>query len=342
MSCIGVFQPGTLNSEPLNLCDRMHIYHLDRWKHSHQYVTTDGHGERNTRRVILLTLAMMIIEISAGYLFGSMALLADGWHMGTHAVALGITAFAYYYARRNSDNPNYSFGTGKVGVLGGFVSAVVLAVIALLMGAASLKRLINPLPILFNQAIAVAVLGLAVNIISARLLQGKPGQAHHHHGHSHSHSHSHQDHNLRAAYLHVLADALTSLLAIIALLAGKMYGWVWMDPLMGIVGALVITRWSWGLLIDTGRILLDRDVNQEAIDEIKATIETDSDTRITDIHVWRVGSHHLSAIISIVTHYPKSPTYYKNLLIDYDEIVHLTVEIVKCESEPCVEVVSDI
>jgi cation diffusion facilitator family transporter len=302
----------------------MHIYNLEQWQHRHRYVIDNGHGERNTRRVILLTLAMMIIEISAGYLFGSMALLADGWHMGTHAVALGITAFAYYYARRKSDDPNYSFGTGKVGVLGGFASAVVLAVIALLMGVESFKRLIEPSSIRFNEAIAVAVLGLIVNLVSARLLQGK-----------HGHSHSQQDHNLRAAYMHVLADALTSVLAIIALLTGKIFGWVWMDPAMGIVGAMVITKWSYGLLIDTGRILLDRDVNQEAINEIRARMEADSDTRVTDIHVWRVGSHHLSAIISLVTHYPKSPDYYKKLLIDYDEIVHITIEVNKGEGEPC-------
>ena len=316
----------------------MHIYNLDQWKHSHHYVIDDGHSERNTRWVILLTLSMMIIEISAGYLFGSMALLADGWHMGTHAVALGITAFAYYYARQKSDDPNYSFGTGKVGVLGGFASAVVLAVIALLMGVESLKRLFDPSPIQFNEAIAVAVLGLIVNLVSAWLLQGKPGHSHHHH----DHSHSHQDHNLRAAYLHVLADALTSVLAIIALLTGKIFGWVWMDPAMGIVGALVITKWSHGLLIDTGKILLDRDVNQEAVDEIRARMEADSDTRVTDIHVWRVGSHHLSTIISLITHYPKSPDYYKKLLIDYDEIVHVTIEVNKCEGEPCLEVVSDL
>jgi Co/Zn/Cd efflux system component len=174
----------------------MHIYNLDQWKHSHRYVIDDRHSERNTRRVILLTLSMMIIEISAGYLFGSMALLADGWHMGTHAVALGITAFAYYYARQKSDDPNCSFGTGKIGVLGGFASAVVLAAIALLMGVESFKRLLDPSPIRFNEAIAVAVLGLIVNLISAWLLQGKHGHAHHHH----DHSHSHQDHNLRAAY----------------------------------------------------------------------------------------------------------------------------------------------
>jgi len=316
----------------------MHIYHLNRWQHSHDYVMDDGKSERNTRRVIFLTLAMMIVEISAGYLFGSMALLADGWHMGTHAVALGITAFAYFYARRKSDDPNFSFGTGKVGVLGGFASAVVLAVIALLMGVESFKRLIHPAAIQFNEAIAVAVLGLIVNLISAWLLQGK-----HSHAHAHTnHSHAHHDHNLRAAYLHVLADALTSLLAIIALVTGKIFGWIWMDPAMGIVGALVITKWSHGLLIDTGKILLDRDVNQEAVDEIQARMEADSDTRVTDIHIWRVGSHHLSAIISLVTHYPKAPEYYKNLLLDFDEIVHVTIEVNQCEGEPCLEVASDL
>ncbi len=309
----------------------MHIQSLNDWQHSHRFNADDTHGERNTKRVILLTFFMMIIEISAGYLYGSMALLADGWHMGTHAVALGITVFAYAYARSHSDNPEYSFGTGKVGVLGGFASAVILAVIALLMGAESIQRLINPLPIHFNEAIVVAVLGLIVNLVSAFLLQGKK-----HHGHEHASNKMHQDHNLRAAYLHVLADALTSLLAIIALVAGKALGWVWMDPIMGIVGALIITKWSYGLLVDTGKILLDRDVNQEAIDEIKSIIESDSDNRISDIHVWRVGPHHLSAIISVVTHFPKSPEYYKNLLSAYDEINHVTVEVNKGEGEPCI------
>jgi len=238
----------------------MHIHTLKQWKHRHRYNVEDGHGERNTRRVIVLTLSMMIFEITAGYLFGSMALLADGWHMGTHAVALSITAFAYYFARRHSDNPSYSFGTGKVGVLGGFASAVVLALIALLMGVESIQRLFSPQPIRFNEAIAVAFVGLAVNVISALLLQEK---------HDHSHepgrgsTKNFHDHNLRAAYLHVLADALTSVLAIIALFTGKAFGWVWMDPIMGIVGAVIISRWSYGLLVDTGRVLLDRDVNPE-------------------------------------------------------------------------------
>jgi len=309
----------------------MHIHSLDKWQHGHRFNTDDSHGEQNTKRVILLTLFMMVIEVSAGYIYGSMALLADGWHMGTHAAALGITLLAYYYARRHSDNPEYSFGTGKVGVLGGFASAVVLAVIALLMGGESIKRLISPLPIHFNEAIVVAFMGLIVNVVSAFLLQGK-----HPHGHEHETHKIHHDHNLRAAYLHVIADALTSLLAIIALVTGKAFGWIWMDPIMGIVGALIITRWSYGLLVDTGKVLLDRNVNQKAISEIKAIIESDSDNRISDIHVWRVGPHHLSAIISIVTHFPNSPEYYKNLLSGYDEISHVTVEVNKCESEPCI------
>ncbi|MDX2500668.1 MAG: CDF family Co(II)/Ni(II) efflux transporter DmeF [Deltaproteobacteria bacterium] len=305
----------------------MHIHCLDRWQHSHRFNVDDGHAERNTRRVILLTLAMMIIEITAGYIYGSMALLADGWHMGTHAAALGITAFTYYFARKNAENPNYSFGTGKVGVLGGFGSAVVLAVIAVLMGVESVQRLFSPVTIRFNEAIAVAVIGLAVNLISAYLLRGR-----HHHDHGHGH---HHDHNLRAAYLHVLADALTSVLAIFALLTGKAFGWVWMDPIMGIVGALIISRWSYGLLVDTSKVLLDRDVNAEAVEEIRSIIESDSDNRVTDLHIWRVGSHHLSAIVSVVTHYPKPPDHYKQLLADYDEIAHVTVEVNQCEGDPC-------
>ena len=311
----------------------MHIHCLDRWQHSHRFNVDDGHAERNTRRVILLTLAMMIIEITAGYIYGSMALLADGWHMGTHAAALGITAFAYYFARKNAKNPNYSFGTGKVGVLGGFGSAVVLAVIAVLMGVESVGRLFSPVTIRFNEAIAVAVIGLAVNIISAYLLRGQ-----HQHSHDHGAGHNHHhDHNLRAAYLHVLADALTSLLAIAALITGKAFGWIWMDPVMGIVGALIISRWSYGLLVDTSKVLLDRDVNVNAVKEIQSIVESDSDNRVTDLHVWRVGSHHLSAIISIVTHYPKPPEHYKKLLAGYDEMAHLTVEVNPCEGDPCLD-----
>jgi cation diffusion facilitator family transporter len=312
----------------------MHIHTLKKLKHRHRYNIVSGHGERNTRRVIALTLSMMVIEITAGYLFGSMALLADGWHMGTHAVALGITALAYYYARRHTDNPNYSFGTGKVSVLGGFTSAVVLAVIALLIGVESIERFISPRTIRFNEAIVVAFVGLVVNVISAFLLQEKHYHNHKKPAHDEAHRKKFHDHNLRSAYFHVLADALTSLLAIIALFAGKAFGWIWMDPIMGIVGAMIISRWSYGLLVDTGKVLLDRDVNQEAIAAIRSVIEADSDNRVSDLHVWRVGSHHLSAIISIVTHFPKPPDHYKKLLADYDEIAHVTVEVNPCESKP--------
>lgn len=300
----------------------MHIETLEQWQHSHNFNIDTKEGERNTQRVILLTVVMMIIEITAGLAYGSMALLADGWHMGTHAAALGITAFAYSYARHHADDPDYSFGTGKIGVLGGFTSAVVLAIVALLMLLESSHRLLSPEVIHFNQAIAVAVLGLVVNIVSALLLQ------------SHDHSH-HHDHNIRAAYLHVLADAMTSLLAIIALLAGKAFGWIWMDPMMGIVGAIIIFRWSYGLLRDTSKILLDSSVNQQTVSDISTIIESDSDNVISDIHVWQIGSHQLAAIISIITDYPKPPEHYKKLLADFDELTHITIEINKCFDQPC-------
>ena len=208
----------------------MHSSTLQKWQHLHSFKVENPQGERRTKLVIFITVIMMTVEIYTGYIFGSMALLAEGWHMGTHAAALSITVFAYIYARRHADNPKYSFSTGKVGVLGGFASAVVLGVIALLMGGESLKRLYSPVAIQFNEAIGVAVIGLAVNLVCAYLLHAK-----HSHASDHSHSNHQHDHNLRAAYLHVLADALTSFLAIFALLTGKHFGWVWMDPSMGLV-----------------------------------------------------------------------------------------------------------
>jgi cation diffusion facilitator family transporter len=307
----------------------MHRYTLYRWQHSHRFHSDHTHGERSTHRVIALTLTMMVIEIAAGMVFGSMALLADGWHMGTHAVALGITAVAYHFARRHADNPRFAFGTGKVGELGGFASAVVLSVVAIIMAAESLQRLIAPQPIRFNEAIAVAVVGLVVNVVSAFMLQD-----HHSHEHDNGQGH-HHDHNLKAAYLHVLADALTSLLAIVALLTGKAFGWVWMDPFMGIVGAVIITKWAYGLLIDTGRILLDRDVDPQFVSAIVQRIEAESDNRVADIHVWRVGAGSLSVILSIVTHNPQVPEHYKQLIGDFDEIAHVTVEVNRCEGESC-------
>jgi cation diffusion facilitator family transporter len=301
----------------------MSSHHLAQWQHHHRFDGDHRQEEKNTRLVVALTLTMMAAEIGAGHLFGSMALLADGWHMGTHAAALGITAFAYRFARRHSDNPHFSFGTGKVGILGGFASAVALALIALIMGAESIQRLFHVQAIRFNEAIAVAAVGLIVNLISAWLLQAKAVHRHEHPGHRGAHA----DHNLRAAYLHVLADALTSVLAIIALATGKVLGWIWMDPVMGLVGSLIIARWSYGLLIDTGRILLDRDVNPELIAEIKSKIEADAGNRVADIHIWRLGSNHLSAIVSIVSHFPRPPEYYKKLISGYEDIVHLTVEV---------------
>jgi cation diffusion facilitator family transporter len=309
----------------------MHIHTLHRWQHNHRFHLEHGDSERATRRVMVLTLGMMVIEITAGIAFGSMALLADGWHMGTHAVALGITALAYYFARRHADNPRFSFGTGKVGELGGFASAVVLAVVALIMAAESVQRLITPQTIRFNEAIAVAVAGLIVNVVSAYMLQDR-----HAHDHAGGPAH-HRDHNLKAAYLHVLADALTSVLAIAALLTGKAFGWVWMDPLMGIVGAAIITRWAYRLMLDTGKILLDRDVDPGVVADIAGRIEAEADNRVADIHVWRIGTHSLSLIVSIVTHFPRPPAHYKQLLTGLPEIEHVTVEVIHCEGEPCVQ-----
>jgi cation diffusion facilitator family transporter len=273
---------------------------------------------------------MMVVEIGAGYLFGSMALLADGWHMGTHAAALSITVFAYTYARRHADNPRYTFSTGKVGVLGGFASAVILGVIALFMGGESLKRLFFPVPIQFNEAIGVAFLGLGVNLVCAYLLHAKNTPEDEHHLRAH-----HHDHNLRAAYLHVLADALTSFLAIFALLTGKHFGWFLMDPVMGLVGAIVITRWSYGLLADTSRILLDKEAAPELAAEIQSVIEADSDNLIADLHVWLVSPHHHSVILTVVTHFPKPPDHYKSLLRGIPGLDHITVEVQKCYGESC-------
>lgn len=309
----------------------MHADNMEKWAHSHDFHGTSEKAEKNTRRVVWLTVIMMVGEIAAGLAFGSMALLADGWHMGTHAAALGITLFAYSYARKHAGNEAFSFGTGKVGVLGGYSSAIVLGVVALLMVVESVERLITPQAIQFNQAIGVAVLGLIVNVVSAFMLGGHHHDHHHHDndhdGHSHSH---HHDHNLRAAYMHVLADALTSVLAIIALFAGKSLGWVWLDPIMGIVGAVIITRWAFGLAKDTAAILLDRHDNAEMRAKIVKLIEGEGEDKVTDLHVWRLNANQLSAIVSIVTHTPQHPDHYKSLIAREVGICHLTVEVHEC------------
>ena len=293
---------------------------LEQWRHDHDFVVRMESGERRTRQVILLTAVTMVVEIIAGSVYGSMALLADGWHMGTHVAAFGITLFAYGYARRHAANRKYSFGTGKVSVLGGFASAVALALVALMMVMESVERLLDARTIHFDEAIAVAILGLLVNLLSAYLL--------HDHGHSHDHKVGHQhDHNLRAAYLHVLADALTSVLAIIALVSGKFLGWTWMDAAMGIVGALVIMRWSYGLIKETSVILLDGNSHTSVEEKIHQAIESGVDDRITDLHIWDVGPHHTAAIVSVLTSTPEKPAYYKDRIRGVVELSHLTVEV---------------
>ena len=309
----------------------MHDEQPEIWQHTHNYLPAgQERGERNTWRVIALTAAMMVVEIVAGTVFNSMALLADGWHMASHASALGITAFAYAYARRHADDTRYSFGTWKVGVLGGYSSAVVLAVIALLIAWESAGRLSEPRIISFDEAILVACVGLVVNLVSAYMLRD------HHQESAHgeaAHAH-HHDHNLRGAYLHVLADALTSLFAIFALLTGKYFGWVWMDPLMGIVGSVIIGRWSYGLLRDSSRILLDGDVAAGAVTEVKAALEEDSGDLVADLHLWRVGPKNLAAIVSVVTDDPRAPEHYKAILAERLGIAHVTVEVNRCPGDP--------
>jgi cation diffusion facilitator family transporter len=319
-----------MTTTPHALKEGKEMHNLEQWRHAHQFHSVNKKNERSTLQVIGITIMMMIVEIGAGMAFGSMSLLADGWHMGTHAAALGITAFAYAYARRHADDPRYSFGTGKVCVLGGYTSAIILGGVALWMVIESLERLFSPARIQFNEAIMVAVIGLAVNLFSAFLLQ-----EHHPHPHDHPHDHPHHDHNIRAAYLHVLADALTSLLAIAALLTGKYFGWAWMDPFMGIVGAVIISKWAYGLIKDTGGILLDREVDRNTVAAIYKTIESDSDNRVVDFHIWEIGDSKLSAIISIVTRHPKPPEYYKELLKNFNRLVHITVEVNVCPGESC-------
>ena len=309
----------------------MHIHNLEKWQHKHDFAYMQEKGERRTALVLVITALTMIVEILAGSLFGSMALLADGWHMGTHTAAFAITIFAYRYSKRHARNRDFTFGTGKVSVLGGFASAIALAVVALFMGFESVHRFFEAPHIRFNEAIIVAILGLLVNLLCAALL-------HVGHGHSHAHGendHHHHDHNLKGAYLHVLADALTSVLAIVALTFGKFLGWHWLDPIMGIVGALIIIRWSYGLLVDTSGILLDKNIDADRTHVIQSKIESDADNRVSDIHVWKVGPMEYAAIVSVVTHHPQPPSHYKRLLNDFDTLSHITIEVNEGEGEPC-------
>ncbi|MEE8094524.1 MAG: CDF family Co(II)/Ni(II) efflux transporter DmeF [Gammaproteobacteria bacterium] len=311
---------------------RTHEDNLDLWQHSHSFgQQIKRPGEVRTLIVIALTSSMMVVEIGAGLLYGSMALLADGLHMGAHTVALSINAFAYIYARRQAHKERFSFGTGKVNTLGGFTGAMLLAGFAVFMAWESVARLLSPVEIAFNQAIFVAGMGLIVNGVSVYIL-----------GHSHGsepdhdpaagpgaqiHGHAHLDHNLLAAYLHVLADALISLLAIFALLSAKYLELVWADPAMGIIGAVLVARWSLGLLHSTAQILLDRAAPEELRAAVRDNIESRDDNRVVDLHIWAVGPGIYSAIVAIVTHHPQPPDHYKALLPQDLNLVHVTVEV---------------
>jgi cation diffusion facilitator family transporter len=302
----------------------MHRADHSQFRHSHNFVHDFARGERRTRIVIAITGTMMVLEITVGLLSHSMALLADGWHMSTHVTAFLITAAAYYFTKRHASDLRFSFGTGKIGVLGGFASAVVLSVVALLMAGESVHRIFVPLAIHFDEAIGIACLGLVANLGCAILLKDD-------HTHEHGHPHQHHDLNLRAAYLHVLADAFTSLLAIVALTSGKFFGWTWLDPVVGIVGSAVVFSWAYSLLRDTSGILLDRTpASSDLPDEIRKAIESDGDSVVTDLHVWQVGAGKFAAIVSLVAHQARPCESYRERLREHEELVHVTIETHTC------------
>lgn len=327
----------------------MHTDRLSDWTHEHVFDRGSQAAERGTRLVMWITLLMMLIEIVTGWWFNSMALLADGFHMGSHAMAIGLSAFAYVAARRYARDPHFAFGTWKIEVLAGFSSALLLLVVAALMVVGSIERIITPQPIRYQEAIGVALVGLIVNIVSALIL----GKAHDHHDHDdhhghdhHGHNHhSHQDLNLKSAYLHVIADAVTSILAIIALLGGWLYGWGWLDPMMGIVGAVLISVWAKGLILQTGRVLLDREMDHPVVEEIREAVETGpeaGDTRITDLHVWRVGKGSYSCALSLLTHDTAlTAQKVRDQLAQHEEIVHATIEIQLCPDATAAASVAD-
>ena len=311
----------------------MHTQDLSAWTHDHVFDQGNEAAERSTRAVMWITAAMMIVEIAAGWWFNSMALLADGWHMSSHAVAIGLSAFAYTAARRYARDRRFAFGTWKIEVLGGFASANFLLVVAVLMVLGSLERILSPQPIGYQQAMIVAVVGLLVNIVCATIL----GSAREHHEphdeHERHHAH-HHDLNLKSAYMHVVADAATSVLAIVALAGGWRYGWSWLDPAMGIVGAAVVANWARNLIRETGKVLLDREMDHPVVEEIRAAVETGpeaGETRVADLHVWRVGKRSYACALSVVTHDEMlTAKRVREQLAMHDEIVHATVEIHRC------------
>jgi cation diffusion facilitator family transporter len=359
-----------------------HTHDLEPWRHSHRFDAGNRQGETRTRWVLALTLVTMVLEVAVGWWSGSMALLADGWHMGTHALALGVAALAYALARVHSDDPRYAFGTWKIEVLGGFASALVLAIIAIGIGVESALRLWRAEPLSAQTALVVACIGLVVNLVSAWLLHGGagghshegpgqmglhghsqgdgPGHDHDHdHGHGHGHEHEHDkgqacDHgspdmtlsqgeaasqrpaqavdlNLRGAYLHVLADALTSVLAIVALAAALWLGWWWLDPLVGVLGAVMIAVWAQGLLRDSAKVLLDREMDHPLTQTMRRALESDGDAKVADLHLWRVGRMQFAAIVCIVADVPLAPGVYRERLRGHVELVHVSVEVNRCE-----------
>jgi cation diffusion facilitator family transporter len=317
----------------------MHTQNLSHWVHEHVFDSGSSLAERSTRIVMWITATAMLIEIAAGWLFNSMALLADGWHMSSHAAAIGLSALAYTAARRYAKDPSFAFGTWKIEVLGGFASAIFLLGVAVMMVAGSVERLLAPQAIQYNQAIVVAALGLVVNIVCALIL----GKAHDHdhgasaHAHRGDHVHTsthHHDLNLRSAYLHVIADIATSVFAIAALAGGLIYGWSWLDPVMGIIGAMFVAYWAKGLIIDTGKVLLDREMDHPVVEEIRQAVEAgaaEEETRVTDLHVWRVGKQAYACALTLVTHGALlTPDEVRKRLAVHEEIVHSTIEIHRC------------
>ena len=313
----------------------MHADDLAKWQHDHVFDSGNAAGERGTRVVMWITAAMMVVEIAAGWFYNSMALLADGFHMSSHAVAIGLSAFAYSAARKHAKDTRFAFGTWKMEVLGGFASAIFLLVVVGLMVYGSVERLITPEPIHYKEAMLIAVLGLGVNLVSARILDAAHhhDHGHDHHGHSHETSH-HHDLNLKSAYVHVIADAATSVAAIAALAGGWWLGWSWLDPVMGIVGALVVALWAKGLIVETSKVLLDREMDHPVVDEIRAVIAergAESETLVADLHVWRVGRATYSCALSLVTHDERLvPNQVREWLSIHEEIVHSTIEVQMC------------
>jgi cation diffusion facilitator family transporter len=313
---------------------------LSAWTHDHIFDEGTQAAERGTRLVMWITAAMMVVEIAAGWWFNSMALLADGWHMSSHALAIGLSAFAYSAARKYAKDPRFTFGTWKIEILAGYTSAVFLLGIAALMAFSSIERIFSPQPIHYRDAIVIAVIGLVVNVVCAFILgdahhhHGEHGHRHdheHHHGHGKSGHHHHHDLNLKSAYVHVIADAATSVLAVAALVGGWLYGWAWLDPVMGIIGAVLVAIWAKNLIVDTGKVLLDREMDAPVVEEIREVVEANVETgqtKLVDLHVWRVGRQSYSCALSVVTRdLSLTPKRIHDQLAVHEEIVHSTIEV---------------